>query len=101
MISVIIPVLNECPTVASVVAFAQRAKNVSEVIVVDDGSIDGTPELAQSAGARVVTSTLLGKGASMEDGTWSATNDIIVFLDGDLSGLSEDLIEKLTAATSQ
>lgn len=97
MISVIIPVLNESPTVASVVAFAQRGRNVSEVIVVDDGSIDGTPELAHSAGARVVTSTLLGKGASMEDGTWAATNDIVVFLDGDLSGLAEDLIEKLTA----
>ncbi|MEX0670008.1 MAG: glycosyltransferase [Pirellulales bacterium] len=97
MISVIVPVLNECPTVAAVVAFAQRAKGVTEVIVVDDGSIDGTPELAQSVGARVVTSTLLGKGASMEDGTWAAQNDIVVFLDGDLSGLAEDLIEKITA----
>ena len=97
MITVIIPVLNESPTVASVVAFAQRARGVTEVIVVDDGSIDDTPELAQNAGARVVTSTLLGKGASMEDGTWSAQNEIVVFLDGDLSGLAEDLIEKLIA----
>lgn len=96
MISVIIPVLNESPTVASVVAFAQRSEFVSEVIVVDDGSIDGTPESALSAGARVVTSTLLGKGASMEDGTWAARNDIVLFLDGDLSGLADDLIEKLT-----
>jgi glycosyltransferase involved in cell wall biosynthesis len=76
MISVIIPVLNESPTVASVVAFARRSPGVSEVIVVDDGSIDGTPEEARQAGARVVTSTLLGKGASMEDArgwptTWS------------------------------
>jgi glycosyltransferase involved in cell wall biosynthesis len=62
---------------------------VAKVIVVDDGSIDGTPELAAQAGARVVTSTLLGKGASMEDGVWAAQNEIVVFLDGDLNGLPE------------
>ncbi len=96
MISVIVPVLNESPTVAAVVAFAQRAPHVSEVIVVDDGSIDGTPELAAAAGARVVTSTLLGKGASMEDGVWAARNELVLFLDGDLSGLAEDLVPKMT-----
>jgi glycosyltransferase involved in cell wall biosynthesis len=68
MISVVTPVLNESPTVASLVSFSRRAPGVTEVIVVDDGSIDGTPELAAQAGVRVVTSTLLGKGASMEDG---------------------------------
>ena len=97
MISVITPVLNESPTVASVVDFARRAPGVVEVIVVDDGSIDGTPDLAAQAGARVVTSTLLGKGASMEDGVWAARNDIVLFLDGDLSGLREDLVSQMTA----
>ena len=97
MISVITPVLNESPTVASVVSFAKRAPGVTEVIVVDDGSIDGTPELAAQAGARVVTSTLLGKGASMEDGVWAAQNEIVVFLDGDLSELREDVVSRLTA----
>jgi HAD superfamily phosphoserine phosphatase-like hydrolase len=97
VISVIIPVLNESPTVASVVAFARRAPHVTEVIVVDDGSIDGTPELAADAGARIVTSTLLGKGASMEDGTWAARNEVVLFLDGDLSGLCDDLVERMTA----
>lgn len=96
MITVIIPVLNECPTVASVVAYAKKAPGVTEVIVIDDGSIDGTPELAEQAGARVVMSTLMGKGASMEDGIWAATNEIVMFLDGDLSGLEEDVIERMT-----
>jgi HAD superfamily phosphoserine phosphatase-like hydrolase len=95
-ISVIIPVLNESPTVASVVAFARRGPDVTEVIVVDDGSIDGTPELAAQAGARVVTSTLLGKGAAMEDGAWAAQNEVVLFLDGDLSGLRDDLVQRMT-----
>ena len=94
-VSVIVPVLDESATISAVVQFAYRSRLVDEVIVIDDGSIDGTPELAQGAGARVVTSTMLGKGASMEDGMRVAKNDILVYLDGDLAGLSEDLIERM------
>lgn len=97
MLTVIIPVLNESATITSVVQFAWRCPLVNEVIVVDDGSIDGTPELASRAGARVITSTMLGKGASMEDGMREAMNEFIVYLDGDLDGLAEDAIEVLTA----
>jgi phosphoserine phosphatase len=95
MISVIIPALNEAKTVGSVVAFALREPLVSEVIVVDDGSTDGTPELARAAGAAVITSTLLGKGASMDDGLWAARNEVVLYLDGDLAGLGDDLIERM------
>lgn len=95
-VSVVIPVLNEAETIGSVVAFARRSPLVGEVIVVDDGSIDGTPELATLAGARVVTSTMLGKGASMEDGLREAANEVILYLDGDLRGLSDDLVERMT-----
>ena len=95
MVTVIIPVLNESSSVRYVVEFALQSPGVSEVIVVDDGSIDGTPELALNAGARVITSTLLGKGASMADGIWAATNEQVVFLDGDLSMLTPDLIARM------
>jgi glucosyl-3-phosphoglycerate synthase len=94
-VSVIVPVLDESATISAVVQFANRSPLVDEVIVIDDGSIDGTPELAQGAGARVVTSTMLGKGSSMEDGMRVAKNDVLVYLDGDLAGLSEDLIERM------
>lgn len=96
MISVIIPVLNESDTISSVVEFARRSPSVDEVIVVDDGSIDRTPELAAAAGASVFTSTLLGKGASMEDGMLAARNQVILYLDGDLTHLHEELIERMT-----
>jgi phosphoserine phosphatase len=97
MISVIIPALNESATVSSVVSFALASPLVNEVIVVDDGSIDSTPDLALAAGARVITSTLLGKGASMRDGLLAAKNELLVYLDGDLAGLHGDLIERLAA----
>jgi len=94
-VSVIIPALNESETVASVVEFARRCPLVDEVVVVDDGSVDGTPELATAAGAIVFTSTMLGKGVSMEDGLDLAKNEIVLYLDGDLTGLSPDVIERM------
>jgi glucosyl-3-phosphoglycerate synthase len=97
VISVVIPALNEAETIASVVRLACGARGVREVIVVDDGSIDGTPELARAAGATVIRSTMLGKGASLEDGLRAAQCGVIVYLDADLVGLREDLIERLTA----
>ncbi len=95
-VSVVIPVLNESERVSSVIDLARRSPLVGEVIVVDDGSIDGTPELAHAAGARVITSTLLGKGASMEDGVLHARHGTVLYLDGDLAGLRDDLVQRMT-----
>ena len=94
-VSVVIPVLNESRRIASVVKLALKSPMVSEVIVVDDGSIDGTPELAEAAGARVITSAMLGKGVSMEEGLLEAKSDCLLYLDGDLSGLVDDLVERM------
>ena len=94
-VSVVIPVLNESARIASVVKLARRSPLVDEVLVIDDGSIDGTPELAQAAGARVITSFMLGKGGSLEDGLFAARNDLILYLDGDLAGLRKDLVERM------
>ncbi|MCC6815573.1 MAG: HAD-IB family phosphatase [Saprospiraceae bacterium] len=96
MITVIIPTLNEEEHIASVVKYATRQTNVSEVIVVDDKSLDKTVKLAIENGAKVITSTKLGKGASMKEGMLCASNEIIVFLDGDIEPYPENTISSLT-----
>ncbi len=62
MITVIIPTLNEEEKIASVVNFAKVQHQVSEVIVVDNKSLDRTVAVAQENGATVITSTKLGMG---------------------------------------
>ena len=94
-VSVIIPALNEQKRIADVVRYALSDPATAEVIVVDDSSIDNTVALAREAGARVVTSSLLGKGASMADGVRAAQCDVLVYMDGDLKGLREHIISDL------
>ncbi len=64
--------------------------------MVDDGSIDGTPEIAAKDGATVMTSSLLGKGASMRDGALAANNEFLLYVDGDLTGLASDIVDRMT-----
>lgn len=96
MITVIIPALNEESHIASVVNFAKEQPNVSEVIVVDDKSTDQTVPIALQCGAKVITSTKFGKGTSMKEGILYSTNEIIVFLDGDIDPYPQNTIELLT-----
>ncbi len=96
MITIIIPVLNEEKTIASVISYCQAKPLVSEIIVVDDKSFDNTVKYATEAGAKVITSTKIGKGASMKDGMLCAKNEIIVFLDGDIDPYPERMIEQMT-----
>jgi phosphoserine phosphatase len=94
-VSVVIPALNEARRIADVVRFALAEPATAEVVVVDDSSIDDTAALARAAGARVITSTLLGKGPSMHDGLRAAQGELIVYLDGDLAGLRPGLVADL------
>lgn len=96
MITVIIPTLNEEETIQSVIQFAWSQPNVTEVVVVDDKSIDATVAIAVANGAKVITSTKLGKGSSMKDGVLFASNPIVVFLDGDIDPYPHYTIKLLT-----
>lgn len=76
---------------------AKNSPQVTEVLVVDDKSMDNTIEQARKEGASVITSTKLGKGASMKDGVLVAKNEIIAFLDADIISYPDNVIELLTA----
>ena len=95
MISIIIPILNESETIGNVIDFCQKSSLVSEIIIVDDKSTDRSVKIAAEKGVNIITSTKLGKGASMRDGLLCAKNDILVFLDGDIDPYPDNMIENL------
>jgi hypothetical protein len=86
-VSVILPCLNEADSVASCVLEAYRGLKAAglegEVVVVDNGSTDGSAHLAEAAGAVVVQEPVSGYGAAIRGGIASATGDICVMADAD------------------
>src|SRR5713226_7795382 len=79
----IIPALDEEGAIGGVVRAVSR-ELVQEVIVVDNGSCDGTTAVAQAAGASVIQEPQRGYGAACLAGALAANQaDILVFLDGD------------------
>ena len=90
-VSVIIPALNEADCIGDLVQEA-LAQSVHEVIVVDNGSTDGTANIARQAGARVVTEPRRGYGYACAAGVAAADAhaDVLVFLDGDGSSLPHE-----------
>jgi glycosyltransferase involved in cell wall biosynthesis len=86
-ITVVIPAFHEEAVIGSVVARvidALRPYAASEVLVIDDGSPDGTGAAAAAAGARVIRQPYnKGNGAAIKTGIRNAQGDIIVFMDGD------------------
>ncbi|MGL6298965.1 MAG: glycosyltransferase family 2 protein, partial [Methanobacteriaceae archaeon] len=95
-VSIVIPAYNEAETVASVINIANSISYVNEVIVVDDGSHDGTAEEAKLAGATVISHVSnQGKGAALKTGFRHSKGDIIAFIDGDIHNLSTDKIDSI------
>jgi len=94
--SAVVPAHNEQGTIAGVVEPLLAHALIDEVIVVDDGSTDGTGAIARAAGARVITlSGNTGKAAAMSRGVAAARNDLIFFCDADVTGLTGEAISRI------
>jgi glycosyltransferase involved in cell wall biosynthesis len=86
---VVIPCLDEAETIAECVTRARAALDESglegEVIVVDNGSTDGSGDLARAAGALVVEEPRRGYGSAYLAGLAAVQGDYVVMLDADLT----------------
>jgi glycosyltransferase involved in cell wall biosynthesis len=89
VVSVVIPCLNEAETIAECVTRARRVLAETglegEVIVVDNGSEDGSGDLARRAGAHVVDEPRRGYGSAYLAGLATAAGEYIVMVDADLT----------------
>jgi len=105
-ISIIIPAYNEAQrlpgTMQKVQEYLSRsAWEFAEIVVVDDGSRDGTAEVAQAAGARVLANPgNRGKGYTVRHGMLEAKGEWLLFTDADLSAPIDEM-DKLWAATER
>ena len=100
--AVCIPARNEAATieaVAGTVAEMVLAGAIEDLLVVDDGSSDGTAAIARAAGARVVPADGgPGKGQALQRAVAETTADILVFLDADVVNFTPRYVTALTSA---
>ncbi len=96
MVSIIIPALNESKRIEEILSQIKGHPKVVEIIVVDDGSSDGTSYVVRNfvrlnpdSGVRLIQlEHNLGKADAMEIGVQQASSDVIMFLDADVIGFT-------------
>ncbi|MEW2548355.1 bifunctional polysaccharide deacetylase/glycosyltransferase family 2 protein [Streptomyces sp. NPDC047002] len=85
-VTVLVPAYNESKCIANTVRSLMRSDHPVEVIVIDDGSTDGTADIVEALalpGVRVLRQPNAGKAAALDNGILHARHDIVVMMDGD------------------
>jgi glycosyltransferase involved in cell wall biosynthesis len=96
-VGVIVPALDEEDSIGALVRDVAQ-QSVDEIIVVDNGSVDGTAEAATKAGARVVCEPRRGYGYACAAGSAAASEcDVLIFIDGDYSFMPAEIPALLRA----
>lgn len=98
-VAAVIPAYNEVSRIRRVLETLKGTPEVDEIIVVSDGSTDGTYEAASAVpGIQVVQlSRNKGKGGAMREGAQRTKADVLVFFDADLVGLEPQHVRDLVA----
>lgn len=95
-VSLVIPAHNEEDTIVQVVEEFRQDPRLDEILVVENNCTDRTAELAQAAGARVVSESKPGYGSALMAGMTQAKGDILVLTEADGSFRARDLVKLLT-----
>jgi glycosyltransferase involved in cell wall biosynthesis len=92
-LSVLIPVFNEAENLGRLIGQIKGLElAATEIIVIDDGSIDDSADVAMAAGARVVRHPYnIGNGAAIKSGIRAAKGKLLLFMDGDGQHRPEDI----------
>lgn len=97
-VSIVIPAKNEAINLQSWLPRLASLDIYDELIVVDDGSVDSTSEVAKKHGAKVVRHhQSMGNGAAIKHGFRKASGEIVVFMDADGQHQPEDIPKLLSA----